>query len=155
MQRSFGAGLIFLAIGLTAIMIALFVTLGVRPASADAGVQPVPGEITKVVLLGSTTGLTATQYTFTAAVRPADATLPILYTWSATGQTLEQHTTGITDTITYVWDSLGVKTIILSANNIHGTTNASYAIFVIGNFTGELCHDSGNDYCVFMPVIGK
>lgn len=155
MKRFYRLGSIFLAIGLTAVLIHLFLAFGVRYASADAGVQPVPGEITKVSMLGPTTGFTATQYTFTAAVQPKDASLPVLYTWSATGQNMSQHTTGITDTISFVWDTLGVKTIILSANNIHGTSNASYSIFIIGNFTGELCRDSGNDYCAFMPVIGK
>jgi hypothetical protein len=59
---------------------------------------------------------------FTATASPTDVAQPITYTWQASGQTSISHTTGLSDTVSYVWDDPGTKVITVTAMNIHGST---------------------------------
>jgi M6 family metalloprotease-like protein len=57
---------------------------------------------------------------FTATVSPADASIPITYTWETIGMEPVQHTGGITDTIDLSWEGEGTKTITVTATNAGG-----------------------------------
>ena len=59
---------------------------------------------------------------FTATVSPVDVPQPITYTWQASGQLPIIHTTGLIDTVDYVWDDPGTQVITVTATNIHGST---------------------------------
>jgi M6 family metalloprotease-like protein len=65
---------------------------------------------------------------FTATVLPSDVTQPITYTWIASGQTSISHTTGLSDTVSYVWDDPGTKVITVTAMNIFGSTTDTLSL---------------------------
>jgi hypothetical protein len=82
---------------------------------------------TGVEIAGRTTGVVQVDYTFTAAVGPINATPPFTYTWQATGQPPLKHTGGgLSDAVTFNWDTPGAKTITVTVSNDVGTaTNTS------------------------------
>jgi parallel beta-helix repeat protein len=85
--------------------------------------------LTGVTITGPTEGYTGAFYVFTAAVTPAGATPPIVYTWSpgpAGGQG--------SASATYTWTTEGDKTINLIASNCNGGGTASddHLIAIIG-----------------------
>ncbi|MEM7032676.1 MAG: alkaline phosphatase D family protein [Chloroflexota bacterium] len=71
--------------------------------------------IDSVEILGSSIGITETNYLFTAQVDPVGATAPITYEWSATEQTdlLQLND----NKATYLWSTLGQKTITVTTFN--------------------------------------
>jgi hypothetical protein len=68
---------------------------------------------------------------FTATVVPTDVNQPITYTWQASGQQPVTHTTGLIDTVNYVWDDPGTQVITVTAQNIQGSTTDSYLLQVL------------------------
>ena len=80
------------------------------------------------------TGYIGQDYTFTAQATPSDATTPIDFEWTATGQTKQtnQRET-LEDSITFSWDTPGHKTIQVNASNVANTVQATYAIEIIGD----------------------
>lgn len=83
--------------------------------------------ISTVNLTGPTAGLMNTTYVFTATVSPITATLPITYTWQATGQTPVTHTRSVAyiDAVSLTWSTVGVKTITVTASNADGLVTAT------------------------------
>ena len=76
----------------------LDLTEGVVPASS--------------LISGPTAGEPDTDYDFSTGVQPISTTLPLTYTWQATGQsTVIREKSQLTDMVTFSWDSTGVKTI--------------------------------------------
>jgi len=59
---------------------------------------------------------------FTATVFPVDVPQPITYTWQASGQLPVTHTSGLIDTINYVWEDPGTQVITVTAKNVHAST---------------------------------
>jgi hypothetical protein len=77
---------------------------------------------TGVPISGPATGVVQVDYTFTAAMGPINATPPFTYTWQATGQTPLTHTGGgMSDAVTFNWDTPGAKTITVTVSNNMGT----------------------------------
>jgi uncharacterized repeat protein (TIGR01451 family) len=82
-----------------------------------------PGAPAKVTLSGPITGVVDSTHTFTATVSPVTATLPITYTWYATGQTPKTHqVNGTSHAITFTWSVTGTQTITVTVANEHGST---------------------------------
>jgi len=80
-------------------------------------VEVAPAE---VAIAGPLTGTVGTAYTFLATVNPT-ATLPLTYTWEATGQTPVVHSgSGLTDTVAFTWPVTGTQTITVTAQNAWG-----------------------------------
>jgi hypothetical protein len=73
-----------------------------------------------VTLNGPTSGVAHANYTFTAAVSPADAALPLTYVWSAAEQEPITQTGNTETALTFQWASSGVKTITVTAQNPDG-----------------------------------
>ena len=99
--------------------------------------------LTGVSITGPTEGSTGAFYVFTAAVTPAGATPPIVYTWSpapASGQG--------SASATYTWATEGAKTINLSATNCNGGGTASddHLIAIIGGVEWKY---------LYMPIVLK
>jgi hypothetical protein len=67
---------------------------------------------------------------FTATSIPQDVTLPITYTWTADGQSPITNTSGLTDTVTYIWDSPGLKLVQVIAENVFGSSSATFPVLV-------------------------
>ncbi len=85
-------------------------------------------------LSGPDVGINSTPYTFTVQTGPALATQPITYRWQATDQAEVVHTGGLDDTVSYTWDSSGIKTIHVTVSNpgYSVTTEHTIAIDPIG-----------------------
>ncbi|MBX3056968.1 MAG: PKD domain-containing protein [Anaerolineae bacterium] len=71
--------------------------------------------VTAVTLHGRYDAVAGVAYTFTATANPT-ATLPITYVWQADGQTIT-HTGGLSDSLTFAWDSLGLQPLTVTAVN--------------------------------------
>lgn len=112
----------------------------------DVGAVP----LTAVTISGPTEGVRDQVYTFTAQATPADATLPITYTWSVPGQGPIVQTGGLTDQIAVSWDADGEYTISVTAGNGHGQANDDHTITLSAYYVspdgddGNDCQSAGN-----------
>lgn len=86
--------------------------------------------VQSVDISGAVRGSLSTTYTFTASTSPLLASQPVTYTWEATGQAPVTRTGSLTDTISYRWETEGVKTIQVRASNQGYTTVATHVITV-------------------------
>lgn len=94
-----------------------------------------------VSLVGPTTGLVNSPYTFLANVQPVTTTLPVTYTWQATDQGPVIKTNTFRDEVSFTWSQSGTKTITVTANNKEGIlVQDTHAIFI------DLRH-------VYLPVV--
>ena len=84
-----------------------------------------------VDLTGAEQGYPGESLPFTATVSPAEATLPITYTWEATGFAPTQHVGNTVDTINYGWEELGTKTITVTASNAGGSVSDTHTIDIV------------------------
>ncbi len=79
-------------------------------------------ELATMQMSGPTEGKLDTTYTFTATVAPYDATMPITYTWYASNQEPEAHTTAlVTDSMSFAWSAAKTMLITVTVEN-GGTT---------------------------------
>ncbi len=71
--------------------------------------------------------------TFTAELAPITVTQPITYVWQATGQAMVEHpaVSSYTDTVSFRWDTLGLKVITVTAGNVGGTVQATHTLSVV------------------------
>jgi hypothetical protein len=76
--------------------------------------------LTGVSISGPTKGVTATAYSFVAAVIPSGASAPITYTWSPAPDSGQD-----TATVAYTWTTTGTKTISVTVSNCSATATAS------------------------------
>ncbi len=104
--------------------------------------------LTGLSLSGPTQGITGTLYTFNAAASPAGATLPVTYTWAATGQTPQTIVGGLTSDKQYTWPDAGSKEIVVTAANCGAAFQRTHTIAVQSRAdlpdltTGSLWYDS-------------
>lgn len=87
------------------------------PISVTMTVVGIPVTPTAVTISGPESGWMRANQMFTAVTEPISTSLPITYTWQATGQELVIHIGGITDTVTFAWQSPGTQTITVTAAN--------------------------------------
>ena len=73
--------------------------------------------LSAVTIRGPDEGRVGGSHTFTATVGPGNASLPVTYTWRATGQSGVEHVVGLSDTASFIWATAGIKTIIVAADN--------------------------------------
>ncbi len=84
---------------------------------------------TKVEIVGATTGLINTAYTFKATTLPATAVQPLIYQWQADGQTMLVHTNkGLNDEVTFTWSKTGVYLITLLVSNSAGSKSQTFEV---------------------------
>jgi len=93
-----------------------------RDALPDLGADEIFActALTGVSISGPTEGYTGAHYTFSAAVTPAGATPPIVYTWSPEPASGQGSTAA-----TYTWTAAGTQTISVTASNCSGGGTAS------------------------------
>jgi hypothetical protein len=94
-----------------------------------------------VTLNGASEGFAGQTYQFTATVEPISTSLPLTYTWQASGQAPVIHTGGLMDTASFTWEAPGTQGITVTASNQGGE--------VIGNHTIEI---SRMTFRIFMPI---
>jgi CSLREA domain-containing protein len=85
---------------------------------------------TLVTITGSSNGLVMQSYPFYAMVASISTSLPLTYTWQASGQAVVTHTNGLTDTINFDWDLPGSKTITVIARNVAGSVVDTHLITI-------------------------
>jgi len=82
-----------------------------------------------VDIAGPTAGVVQADYAFTATVNPSTSPQPVTYTWQATDQSPRSHPDlGLTDTVTFTWNTPGTKTIEITATNADGTLTNTYQV---------------------------
>jgi hypothetical protein len=112
---------------------------GSAMATHDITIEAAPPVIAVegVSISGPEEGIIGETYTFTAEVSPSDATEPVTYEWGAIGQDPVTHEDGgLTDTVTFSWDTEGEKDITVEATNEGGSANATYLITIGSGPTG-------------------
>jgi PKD repeat protein len=90
----------------------------------------VPVSVSDVAITGSTAGDVGVALSFTAAVSPISATLPISYAWQATDQPPVNHTGGLTDTATFAWDTPGDYELTITATNAYGSVTDTQTVTI-------------------------
>ncbi len=92
---------------------------GDSTATCDIGAfEFVRQGITGVSISGNTSGFTNSSETFSAAVTPITASIPITYVWEATNQTPITHTgKNITDTVSFNWSVAGGQVVTVTVDN--------------------------------------
>lgn len=103
-----------------------------RPQLIIEYTPPTPNAPEDVAIDGVTTGFTGITYHFTATVSPLTTTLPITYSWTATDQTAVNHPNhnSLEDVVSFNWNTAGVKTIMVTAENSAGTVSDSFTITI-------------------------
>lgn len=84
-----------------------------------------------VTLTGALTTTIGVATTLRAQVLPATASLPITYHWQATNQAPLTHTTGNSDTMTYIWPAAGPVTVTVQVENSGGALQREWTLFVL------------------------
>ncbi len=92
---------------------------GDTTATCDIGAfEFVRQAVAGVEISGNANGFSNSSETFTAAVTPISASIPITYVWQATNQTPVTHTgQGITDTVSFNWSSTGTQVVTVTVDN--------------------------------------
>jgi hypothetical protein len=90
-----------------------------------------PGAPVLLLLSGPSLGEINAPYSFMASVGPISTTLPLTYTWSATGQAPVIHTGGLNDVIIFSWPTTGAQAITVTVSNDLGTVSGSYLINIL------------------------
>ena len=91
------------------------------------------GEVTPtaVTISGVEHGWVGKEYAFIASVKPVTTTLPLTYTWQASEQVPITHTVGLTDTVSFTWDTAGAKVISVTASNAYGEVIDTHTINLV------------------------
>lgn len=98
-------------------------------------------DIADVTITRAASGLIDKPQSFTAVVTPANATLPITFTWQADDQTLLTVTPGsITSTATFTWTTAGTKSITVTAKNESSTVTKTFTITLSADFNLTILH---------------
>ncbi len=98
----------------------------VIPITAEPPLQP------SVDLIGSSEGMVNRPYAFGAMVMPSSVALPITYTWAATDQPASEpySLTNLMSVFTYTWDTVGAKTVTVTATTGDGIAEATHTITI-------------------------
>ncbi len=86
---------------------------------------------TGVNIAGPATGVVQVDYTFSAATSPSTASLPLIYSWQATGEDSQYHyISSLTDQASFNWDTPGTKAVTITVSNSAGSVTNNYFISV-------------------------
>jgi len=100
-----------------------------QPLTAPTGVSLTPPTVSAYQI--------GQAYTFIADVVPATATLPLTYTWQATGQTQRIVAAGPSNDQAFTWSSSGAKTITVSVTNDLGAPVSAVYSLTVGEAAGK------------------
>jgi CSLREA domain-containing protein len=85
---------------------------------------------TVVTISGAHSGYAETSHNFTAIVEPVSTTLPLTYTWQASGQAPVVRTGGVTDAISFTWELPDIQIITVTASNSLGSVMETHTITI-------------------------
>ncbi len=86
-------------------------------AASFTHVVAINAPLSTVDISGPAKGLVNTAHAFTASASPAMTTLPITYTWQATGLSPVTHVSDLSDTVVLIWSTPGTKVVTVLADN--------------------------------------
>ncbi len=105
------------------------VTRNINAALAVCTAGPTPPS--SVSIGGPVTGTAISNITFSASVSPANASIPVTYTWQTAGQLPVKHTgRGTSDTFSFTWFTTGTKNITVTATNAYGSATNTRTIVI-------------------------
>jgi 5'-nucleotidase len=97
--------------------------------------------ITDVIVTRSASGLIDKPQFFTATVMPANATLPITFTWQADEQSPLTVVPGsTTSTVVFTWSNPGTKFITVTAENESNAVTKTFTLTLSADFTLTILH---------------
>lgn len=96
----------------------------------------------QVIISGPLVGRIGEPLTFVATVAPVTAVQPLTYTWYISETSQITHTNGLTDTLTFTWDTLGSQGFSLSVVNEYGFARTRFLFEIV-------------EQQIFLPVIMK
>ena len=97
-------------------------------------------------LMGAEQGYLGESIPFTATVSPENATLSITYTWEATGYPPTQHISNTMDSMNFIWNESGTKTITVTASNNGGSVMDTHTIDILKK--GPIVSLAGPDFII-------
>ncbi len=92
----------------------------------NASITETPLDV--IAVTGPTDGISAQSYAFTATITPVTATVPIIYTWQATEKQPVIYVGGASSQVSFNWATGGLKTITVTAANLHNQVTATHTI---------------------------
>lgn len=101
-------------------------TNGLTFPRIDCGRRPP----TTAAIAGPATGVAGVPYRLAVATGPLTTTLPLRYTWAATGQEPVTRTAQLTDSLTLAWSTPGTKTITVTVSNAGGSVTDTHTVTV-------------------------
>jgi len=85
----------------------------------------------EATLAGPRVGQSDVPYTFTAAVTPLTAMLPLTFTWEAAGQaTVARTVAAVTDTMSYTWPTTGTYGMTVTVAIVGESAQARHKIII-------------------------
>ncbi|CAN5569549.1 hypothetical protein BH10CHL1_BH10CHL1_40060 [soil metagenome] len=96
-------------------------------------VQPTPVQPTppaSASISGPTVSKKNIAQAFTATVSPNGATMPLIFRWQASHQAAVEHSSGLSDTISFTWSITGVQTVTVTAANAGGTVTDTHVVAI-------------------------
>ena len=120
-------------------------SLGQSSDSAQVDVQEGVQGVTGVAISGPTSGNPGEAMTFTAEAEPADATLPVTYTWQIDGQDPVTDVGGLSDQVVLSWPEEGAYTLAVTATNAAGSASDVHSVDVTAWYVDAVDGDDGND----------
>ncbi len=86
--------------------------------------------LANIAISGPIAGAANVTYSFTAMTSPLTAARPITYVWQASGQSPITSTGGLSDTLSFVWNTHGTQIITVTAQNIAGVMTDTHVIII-------------------------
>ena len=102
-------------------------------SAANYGTVTCPFDIVPMadlVLVGPDKGFLGQPYMFETSVMPVTTTLPVTYTWTATGQTPTVIVNGTNASHTFTWLTEGDKVVTVTAENMNSSMIATLVISI-------------------------
>jgi hypothetical protein len=119
----------------------------VRPESTACDIGSYEAvEMTEIALFLPASAEISSTVVITSVVIPFRSATPITSTWQADDQVTINKISGITDVVTYTWQSTGNKTISIAAENGISSASTSMEIFIF---------DIAGAIRVYLPIVEK
>ncbi len=97
-----------------------------------------------VSISGALMGTANFGHSFTATTAPISVTVPLTYIWRATDALSITRVAGITDQVSFNWDSGGIKNITVTVQNQFGTITGTHMVII-----------SDTLFAVYLPIVLK
>jgi PKD repeat protein len=81
-----------------------------------------------VAITGPTAGAVQISHAFTATVSPVSVTIPVTYFWRASEQDPVTRAGGLSDTVTFSWDTAGSQVVTVTVANAEGAVTDTHVI---------------------------